>query len=201
MLVPHRLSGSSLRVLLLEPSVADARLMIQELERAGANVTSERVTARDPFTRALRDFAPNVVIAEHSVAQFDARSAIRFVRAVRPTVPLIVVSGAIDGTSMVACVRDGAEGLVLKTNLPRLPIVVDQGFAIRRRLGKLTPRQVEVLRLVAEGHTTRAIADRLRLSVKTVESHRGEIMKRLEIHDVVGIVRYAVRVGLVPIDV
>jgi DNA-binding NarL/FixJ family response regulator len=51
--------------------------------------------------------------------------------------------------------------------------------------------------MVAEGHRTRAIAVRLKLSVKTVESHRGEIMKRLEIHDVVGLVRYAMRVGLV----
>jgi DNA-binding NarL/FixJ family response regulator len=51
--------------------------------------------------------------------------------------------------------------------------------------------------MVAEGHRTREIASRLSLSVKTVESHRGEIMKRLEIHDVVGLVRYAMRVGLV----
>jgi len=64
-------------------------------------------------------------------------------------------------------------------------------------LDKLTPRQIEVLRMVAEGHRTREIALRLKLSVKTVESHRGEIMKRLEIHDVVGLVRYAMRVGLV----
>jgi DNA-binding NarL/FixJ family response regulator len=51
--------------------------------------------------------------------------------------------------------------------------------------------------MVAEGHRTRDIANRLSLSVKTVESHRGEIMKRLEIHDVVGVVRYAMSVGLV----
>jgi DNA-binding NarL/FixJ family response regulator len=51
--------------------------------------------------------------------------------------------------------------------------------------------------MVAEGYRTREIATRLKLSVKTVESHRGEIMKRLEIHDVVGLVRYAMRVGLV----
>ena len=56
---------------------------------------------------------------------------------------------------------------------------------------------MEVLRLVADGHRTRQIATRLKLSVKTVESHRGEIMRRLGIHDVVGLVRYAIRVGLV----
>ena len=51
---------------------------------------------------------------------------------------------------------------------------------------------------MAEGHTTREIAGRLKLSAKTVETHRGEVMKRLGIHDVVGLVRYAVRIGLVP---
>ncbi len=59
------------------------------------------------------------------------------------------------------------------------------------------PRQIEVLRFVAEGHTNREVARRLQLSVKTVESHRGEVMKRLGVHDVAGVVRYAVRVGLV----
>ena len=68
---------------------------------------------------------------------------------------------------------------------------------MRRPLDKLSPRQVEVLRLVAQGHPTREIARRLELSVKTIETHRAETMKRLGIHDVAGLVRYAVRVGLV----
>jgi DNA-binding NarL/FixJ family response regulator len=59
---------------------------------------------------------------------------------------------------------------------------------------------VEVLRLVAEGRRTRDIAKKLGLSVKTVESHRGEIMKRLRVHDVVSLVRYAIRVGLSPLS-
>jgi DNA-binding NarL/FixJ family response regulator len=59
---------------------------------------------------------------------------------------------------------------------------------------------VEVLREVAEGHTTADIAHWLGLSIKTVETHRSELMKRLGIHDVVGLVRYAVRVGLVLSD-
>jgi DNA-binding NarL/FixJ family response regulator len=56
---------------------------------------------------------------------------------------------------------------------------------------------MEVLRLMAEGFTTPEIAKELNLSGKTVETHRGEIMKRVGIHDIVGLVRYAVRVGLV----
>ena len=65
------------------------------------------------------------------------------------------------------------------------------------RSESLTPRQREILRLVAEGVTTKAIARRLGISVKTVEAHRTQMMDRLDIHDVPGLVRYAIRVGLV----
>lgn len=61
----------------------------------------------------------------------------------------------------------------------------------------LTPRQREVLQRVAEGQSTRSIADSLSLSVKTVETHRAEVMRRLDIWDVAGLTRYAVRMGMV----
>jgi DNA-binding NarL/FixJ family response regulator len=61
----------------------------------------------------------------------------------------------------------------------------------------LTPRQREILQLVAEGKSTKDVARLLDLSVKTVEAHRGQIMQRLEIHDLASLVRYAVRTGLV----
>lgn len=64
-------------------------------------------------------------------------------------------------------------------------------------LEALTPRQREILQLVAEGHTSKAIAERLGLSFKTVEAHRAQIMERLSLDDVTGLVRFAVRVGLV----
>jgi DNA-binding NarL/FixJ family response regulator len=64
-------------------------------------------------------------------------------------------------------------------------------------LEALTPRQREILQLVAEGHTSKAIAERLGLSFKTVEAHRAQIMERLGLGDVTGLVRFAVRVGLV----
>jgi DNA-binding NarL/FixJ family response regulator len=63
----------------------------------------------------------------------------------------------------------------------------------------LTPRQREVLQLIAEGHSTKEVARRLDLSVKTVETHRSQLMKQLDIHEVTGLVRYAMRAGLVPI--
>ncbi len=61
----------------------------------------------------------------------------------------------------------------------------------------LTPRQREVLQLIAEGLSNKEIASRLDLSVKTVETHRTELMERLGIHGVAGLVRYAIRGGLV----
>jgi DNA-binding NarL/FixJ family response regulator len=64
-------------------------------------------------------------------------------------------------------------------------------------LEALTPRQREILQLVAEGHTSKEIAERLQLSFKTVEAHRAQIMARLNLDDVTGLVRFAVRVGLV----
>lgn len=67
-------------------------------------------------------------------------------------------------------------------------------------LERLTPRQREVLQLIAEGHATQEIARMLNISVKTVETHRAQLMKRLDIHDIAGLVRYAIRVGLVPLE-
>ena len=64
-------------------------------------------------------------------------------------------------------------------------------------LPDLTARQREVLQLIAEGCSTKDIANKLKLSVKTVDTHRSELMHRLDIHEVAGLVRYAIRIGLV----
>ncbi len=67
-------------------------------------------------------------------------------------------------------------------------------------LERLTPRHREILQLISEGHSTKEIAAKLQLSVKTVETHRSELMKRLDIHDVPGLVRYAIRSGMVSLE-
>ena len=64
-------------------------------------------------------------------------------------------------------------------------------------LETLTPRQRETLQLIAEGHTTKEIAEILGVGPKTVETHRAQLMERLNIHDVAGLVRYAIRIGLI----
>ncbi len=67
-------------------------------------------------------------------------------------------------------------------------------------ISELTPRQQEVLTLIAEGRSTKEIARALSISVKTVETHRAQLMDRLNIHDIAGLVRYAIKTGLVSID-
>jgi len=67
----------------------------------------------------------------------------------------------------------------------------------RRLFNVLTPRQLEVLRLVAEGYSTKQIALKLGISVKTVETHRAQLTERLDIHHVAGLVRYALEAGII----
>ena len=76
----------------------------------------------------------------------------------------------------------------------------DRDSAAPRADERLTPRQREILQLIAEGHTTKEIARQLDISAKTVEMHRAQLMARLDIHDVASLVRYAIRIGLVAPD-
>jgi DNA-binding NarL/FixJ family response regulator len=62
---------------------------------------------------------------------------------------------------------------------------------------QLTPRQREILQLIAEGHSSKEIAQRLNVSTRTVETHRAQLMERLDIHDVAGLVRFAIRAGVI----
>jgi DNA-binding NarL/FixJ family response regulator len=187
-----------LRVLLLEDNEADAALISHELTRSGMRILLAQVDSADSFTGALKSFAPDVVLSDHSVGQFDSRAALDVLRKVRPKAPFIVITGNLIAPQAGTAIRAGAEDIILKTNLRGLETSITNALAARRRLHALTDRQIEVLKLVSEGHRTREIAKRLGLSIKTIESHRSEIMKRMRIHDVVSLVRYSVRVGLIP---
>jgi len=89
---------------------------------------------------------------------------------------------------------------------PAAPLVAAQArngprpSADRASLERLTPRQREILQLIAERHSTKEIAQILGISVKTVETHRAQLMDRLTIHDVPGLVRFAIRTGLVSLE-
>ncbi len=68
-------------------------------------------------------------------------------------------------------------------------------------LGELTPRQREVLQLIAEGKSSKEIAKALKLGVKTIETYRAQLMETLDIHEIAGLVRYAIRMGIVSAEV
>jgi len=155
--------------------------------------------SRDSFKSVLTEIDPDVVLSDYSPDRFSACEILEVLRYESPQVPLIVVTESVTGIAAVSCLRAGAEDIVIKKNVQRLPSAIASAIERRSLLAKLTRRQIEVLRLVAEGYRTRDIADRLGLSIKTVESHRGEVMKRLGMHDVVSLVRYALRVGLIPV--
>ncbi len=190
--------STRLRVLLLEDSAADAELAESHLVRAGLNVRCARVSTRDQFVRALGEFNPDVVLSDHALADFNPLAALGVLQSLRPGAPFILVSGALDEPAAVACLRAGAETLVLKDRLHRLGPAVEAALEARRDLARLSPRQLQILCFVARGYTTPEIAERLGIKDKTVETHRSEIMKRTGLHDLVSLVRYAVRLGLVP---
>jgi DNA-binding NarL/FixJ family response regulator len=202
MLSASAAAKNPIRVLMIDGSGDDARLIRRELRQSSLSTVVARVNSEEAFTSALRTFAPDVVLSDESIAQFDGRAALTRLREISPGTPFILVTDSLSAEKTVALVRAGAERLIARGNLSHLPAAIADAVQVRRPLDGLTPRQVEVFRLVAGGCRTKEIALRLKLSVKTVESHRGEIMKRLGIHDVVGLVRYAVRVGLtiLPLD-
>ena len=105
-------SNKLLRVLLLEDSDTDADLIVHELQRSGMKPVIERVDSAEAFTAALHSFAPDVVLSDHSMGQFDSRAALEIMRAIRPTAPFIVVTGAVTGAQSVAAIRAGAADLI-----------------------------------------------------------------------------------------
>jgi DNA-binding NarL/FixJ family response regulator len=188
------------RILLLEDNDADAALIARELQRSRLPALIERVNSEPAFTAALETFLPDVVLSDHKLARFDSHSALELLRAIRPAVPFIIVTGALSGALTGAAIRAGAEDVVLKSHLSALADSIFNALAVREPLQTLSARQREVLRMIAEGYRTRDIAARLGVRAKTIESHRYGLMKRLHTGSVVSLVRYAIRVGLIPLD-
>lgn len=194
------MSDRTLRLLLVDDSEADAELIAEHLRASGLEVEYRRAYSREGFRRALHDLAPDVVLSDHGLAGFSALDALRLLKQEAPTTPFIMVSGAPHDRLAVSSLRAGADDLVYKGALEELGPAIERALDRRVGLRSLSPRQVEVLRYIVGGHTTPEIAERLGLSVKTVQTHRVEMMRRLGVHDVSGLVRYAASVGLVPLN-
>jgi DNA-binding NarL/FixJ family response regulator len=97
-----------------------------------------------------------------------------------------------------------AKALIRAYVAPSSASIDSQGAAnasgLAQELRSLTPREVEVLKLVAEGHTNQEIADQLVLSIKTVQAHRANVMDKLGLHDITQLVRFAIRHKLIPAE-
>ena len=168
--------------------------------------------------RVAKEQRPDIVIMDIDMPGLNGLDATERIREAVPDTKVLILSMHTKEEFVAQALRAGAAGYLLKgaatDELAQALKVIGAGqfyFSpdISRQVadimlhGKptglevLSTRQREILQLVAEGHTTRAIADRLHVSTKTVDAHRAEIMKRLDIHDVAGLVRFAIRKGLV----
>ena len=160
---------------------------------------------------------PDVLVLDLLMPHLNGFEVLARLRERNLPVRTLVVSLRVDVASVGRAFQEGAAGFLAKdAERERLPDAVRAVAQGRRYLNPelvepfaddfltqrphpegprnvLTPRQRQVLQLIAEGNSTSRIASRLEISVKTVESHRANIMKRLDIHDVAGLVRYAVR--------
>lgn len=108
------------RILLLEDSADDSELVQRALRRAGLAFVLERVETREAFMRALRAFAPDVILVDCVLPGFDGRSALRLARQALPDVPVILVTGALVEDVIVRLLEDGARDYILKDRLARL---------------------------------------------------------------------------------
>ncbi len=164
---------------------------------------------------------PNLVLMDIAMAELGGLEALPRITKDFPSVNVIILSAHANEEYVIRALRNGAAGYMLKdaataelelainsvaqgkTYLsPSISRTVIDNYLERvggesGPLEHLTPRQREILQLIAEGTNTKEIACQLNVSVKTIESHRLQLMERLNIHDIPGLVRYAIRSGLI----
>lgn len=215
---------SQIRVLLVEDHGlvrAGIRALLRSFE--GIDVVAEVSNGREAL-QLVKDHQPDVVLMDVSMPGLNGLQATARITKESPTARVLMLSihaneeyvrqaleagaagyllkGA-DVSELVVAIRSVARGEVYLTPAVSKHIVQQYLYGEKGTPGlldKLTARQREILQLIAESRTTKEIARELNLSVKTVESHRTQIMERLDIHNVPGLVRYAIRAGLVPAD-
>jgi DNA-binding NarL/FixJ family response regulator len=214
----------SIRILLADDHTlvrAGIRSLVQAL--SGIQVVAEAGDGREALS-LIETHQPDVAVLDIAMPGLNGLEVAAQVADNFPYVRVIILSMHATEEYVLRALRAGAAGYLLKdadtTELELAIKAVTRGETYLspavskhvteyvRRVGeeahsaleRLTPRQREVLQLVAEGHTTQEIARMMNLSVKTVETHRTQLMERLDIHDIAGLVRYAVREGLVILE-
>jgi len=171
--------------------------------------------------RMAETLKPDVVVADVAMPHLNGIEATRQIIAASPAVKVIGLSMHADAIYVGQMLKAGASAYLLKDNAfdeliqaihsvvagqsylsPDIASVVVQDFVRNGSdegqsvADSLTPREREVLQLIAEGHVTKQIATVLSLSVKTVESHRQQLMKKLDVRSVAGLTKFALRQGI-----
>jgi DNA-binding NarL/FixJ family response regulator len=210
-----------IRIVLVEDHTivrAGIRALLENIDRV--EVVGEAGDGREAI-RLIEQHHPDVVLMDIAMAGLNGLEATARIAKSFPEVRVIILSMHASEEYVLQALRAGAMGYILKdAGTAELEIAIravgrDETYLspavskhvvanyVRRvggevnSLERLTRRQREILQLIAEGHSTQEIAQLLSISVKTVESHRSQLMERLDIHDVAGLVRYAIRMGLV----
>jgi len=209
--------GKGLRVLLADDHQTLRQGLKALLELQGLQVVAEASDGRAAVEEA-RKMRPDVAVLDVAMPVLNGVEAAREIAAASPRTVVILLTALADARFAMDALRAGIRGFVDKSQgadeLLRAirdvwegglylgpgasQAVVDASMAANlQRADRLTPREQQVVRLVAEGKATRAIAGELGISVKTAEFHRGRIMEKLNIHSTAGLVRYAIREGMI----
>lgn len=169
---------------------------------------------------------PDIIVFDMDIERVACMKLLKSLSISAPASRILMISTHKDSSFVMQCLQLGTKGYLLKSasvlelelalealksggqylSVPVVSLVVSQAVKQTREEtkpiphSKLTVRQLEILRLIARGETTRNIAQGLRLSIKTIEAHRSQIMHRLHIHDVASLVMFAVREGIVQIN-
>jgi DNA-binding NarL/FixJ family response regulator len=209
----------SIRVLLADDHTlvrAGIRSLLESIE--DVDVVAEAGDGREAL-ELITKHRPDVALLDIGMPGLNGLELAKRIPTESPRTRIIILSMHADANYVNQALRAGVRGYLLKgaavselplalravtrgeTYLtPKVSRFVVDGFLSGKEAGPLdglTRRQCEILQLIAEGHSTKEIAGMLDLSVKTVETHRARLMDRLDIHDVAGLVRFAIRAGLV----
>ena len=200
---------------------AGIRSLLQTLD--DVEVVAEAGDGREAL-RLAAAHRPDVVLMDIMMPNLNGLDAAARIAHAYPHTRVIMLSMSADEDSVLKTLRAGAVGYLVKTADPAelelairaamrgekflssavsehvVSVCLNRLDKEQTSLERLTPRQREVLQLVAEGHTTKDIAKRLEISTKTAEAYRGELMRALDIHDIASLTRYAIRTGLVSFD-
>jgi DNA-binding NarL/FixJ family response regulator len=207
----------STRLLLADDHVIVRSGIRNLLLNEGFEIVAEASNGRDAVEQtALLD--PDVAVLDISMPLLNGIDAAREIRAASPRTKVVFLTMHKQERFALEALRSGVDGYVVKTqatdDLAHAIRTVLQGdtylspaisaTVVTAALGKaapnlvsLTQRERQVLQLIAESKSNKEIAQQLDISVKSVESHRGNLMKKLDLHAVAGLVRYAINIGLV----